>query len=91
MVRADLCHPIIATAMKPVHEKIPHFNLTIFLSKGKISYPDITPTDSPVYPRMVMLGKCFTGYNSKHEKVTDSHARRVHEKLKGAIRYTLGK
>ena len=77
--------------MKPVHEKIPHFSLTIFLSKGKISYPAITPTDNPVCHRIMMLGKCIAGCNSKHEKITESHARRVYDNLKGAIRSTLGK
>ena len=38
-----------------------------------------------------MLGKCCVGCNSKHEKITESHARRVHDKPKGAIRSTSGK
>ena len=71
--------------MIPVHEKIPQFNLSNVLSKGRIIFPDIMPTDNPVCSRMIMIGKCFVWCNRKHEKITDSHARRIYDKLKGTI------
>jgi len=89
VLRPDFCHPIISNAMKPVHDKIKYFNLSNFFTKAKVSYADITPKDKPVYPRMMVLGKCFVGCNGTHSKITDDHAKKVHDKIKSAIRATI--
>ena len=75
--------------MKPVHEKIKYFNLSNFLMKSKVSYADITPKDKPVCPRIMILGKFFVGCNGTHSKITDDHAKKVHDKIKSAIRSTI--
>ena len=75
--------------MKPVHEKIKYFNLSNFFTKSKGSYADITPKDKPVCPRIMILGKCFVGYNGTNSKITDDYAKKVHDTIKSAIRSTI--
>ena len=75
--------------MKPVHEKIKYFNLSNFLTKSKVSYADVTPKHKPVCPRMMILGKFCVGYNGTHSKITDDYAKKVHDKIKSAIRSTI--
>ena len=70
-------------------ENVPHFNVSNFLSRAKIYYADINPIDNPVYTRTIKLGECTVELFSKYDKITDVHARKVHNKLKGAIWSTL--
>ena len=38
---------------------------------------------------MMILGKCVVGCNGNHNKITDDHTRKVHEKIIAVIRSTL--
>ena len=72
--------------MEPVLAKIDFFGLAQFLKRAKIDYQDITPTERPkLCSRMMLLGKCFEGYQREHTSILDLWAKKLVEKLKSQI------
>ena len=85
LVLHKLYHPIIKRAMTPVLNKVKFFSIKEFLRRAKLDPKELVNSDNNVCTRLLLLGKYFDGCRIRHEKISDSWARKVVEKLKPAL------